>query len=144
MATTKKKRLWERERSWRLRQLRQQYSEIDAAIDALLETCDPQEGTPVEFQTLSHKLAAVEEDIEWVLFETLVARAHRWRVYVSREPKNLWVRTSYRKRLILTPQAQHDIRERIWHRKVTVIGIMFGVSSVVQAVYAVLSFHLHR
>jgi hypothetical protein len=147
LATTKnKKRPWESKRSWRLRHLKQQDSKIRAEIDALLDPLDPEDDTPGEYQVLCHRLAAVNEDIELMRYEALAAQARRWRVYISPtfEPREVWVKTDYRKRLILKPQAQHDVREQIWHRKLTVIGIVFGVSSVVQAVYAVLSFYLRQ
>lgn len=138
-----KKRPWESQRSWRLRQLKQQDSEIRAAIDALLDSLDPEDEIPGEYQVLCHKLAAVNEDIGWVRYEALVAQARRWRVYISPtfEPRELWAKTDYRKRLILKPRAEHSIREQIWHQQVVVIGFIFGISCVIQAVYAVLSFY---
>ena len=81
--------------------------------------------------------------LKWLMQQRLLLCAARWRVYVPHEQQALWTRTYHRKRRMLTSAAQDQIREQIWQRRITVFGIVIGASSIVQAVYAALSFHLH-
>ena len=136
----RKKWPWQHSQWWKLRQLKKQQSELNASIDALLSTVDdPEEGSPPGFQDLSHRLAAIEEDIEWLLDQTLIARARRWHIYIPHEQKDLWETKYYRKRRVLTPQAQRAIREQMFQRQLAVFAIVVGLSSIVQAVFSILS-----
>ena len=77
--------------------------------------------------------------------------ARRWRVsapmsmsisssHGSAEPKDGWYLTSTFGYVVMTDEKMDSVREQIFQRRITLLGLLFGTSAVVQAVFAVLSY----
>lgn len=115
-----------------------------ATIEKQMEEIVTEEMSGSSYQALGDQLSKVEDNIAWINHLRLVGRARFWRVHVpshSGEGKEKWIRQQYFKAAILTPEAQNEIREQIWERKLTFFAFLFGGSSIIQALYAVLGFH---
>ena len=114
-----------------------------ALIDEPLEVWDDTSHAS-SARIIIDKAGVLEDQLRALRDQRLIARAHRWRVFVpARRTGENW-ETLSTKALVLTREAGHQLREQIFQRKVTILFLIFGVSSVVQTVFAVLSYFWPR
>jgi hypothetical protein len=127
------------------RELKKTREELDKEIAAFyLSHAEPtaaQEDVAVqELQPLYDRMGELELRLKVLLHKRLVSSARRWYIYV---PNNFWEKQPKfpLRKQILTEEGEHRIREQRVERRLVVWAAVVGFSSLVQAVYAVLSFH---
>ena len=90
------------------------------------------------------------EDLYRLLTDQLIRRSRRWRVPIPPKDRLLlndeqedesWTITSNLGYEVLKWEARQQLLESIWRRKLEVIAIFFGVSSLVQTIYTKLSYY---
>jgi hypothetical protein len=134
---------WRRRR--KLNSLVNEQTALDKEMDSLFDDFDGEPGNPPGVQLVGDKLVAIEEKIEYHRQENLLLSAQFWRVYVPpRHQKEAWFISPYKKLSTLTPEAKYRIRDQIRERRIVAFGVVVGFSSVIQAIYAGLAFHLRR
>jgi hypothetical protein len=92
-----------------------------------------------EGQRRIDNLGLREDELKLLLQQKLIFAARRWGVFVPYSPAS-WPKQAYKGRA-LTPEAEHNVSEQLLQRRLTLFAIVVGLSSVVQAVYAILSYH---
>lgn len=138
-----KRSFWDR---WRWHRIRRARKEVRVAQDRLNAICEldtgENEGPLVATaQRAQDELGLREDDLSILLQEKLLRSARHWRILVpSVWDKSSWNKSPSRKRPMLKPEVAYGIREQILQRWVIVAVILFGLSSIVQAVFAVLSY----
>ena len=83
----------------------------------------------------------IDEEILWVRQQQFEASASRWNVDV---PERGSVLIDKGPHYYSNNETRRTVREQIFQRKILWLGVIFGIASVVQAVYAVLDFHLKK
>ena len=127
-----KPRLW----LWRrIQEARKRVKQANAQLEALELDTVPSEG-----QKRLDVLGLREDELKLLLQQRLIGAAIRWRVFLPYNPES-WMTPAYKKGRVLKPEVEHAIREQIFQRKVVLAVVFFGLCSLVQAIYAVLSYH---
>lgn len=139
-----KKRFWHRWRWYRIRLAKEKIRLAESRFNAICERI-PAEGDVCleeEAREAGDIQAQYEDDIDILFQDRLIRSARRWRIHVpSPSDKESWGRFAYRKqRPMLKPAAAHAIHEQRIQRWLMLFGLLFGASSIVQAVFAVLSY----
>jgi len=134
---------------WHIRVVKETLKNIDEEYERKLEQESTEFGQR-EIKAKWHDIWAFNfEPIEDLLTKQLVKKARRW--WVNPPPINHraledykdpnWEHTRHRRCIVLRPEAQEQIKQRIWTRRIEVAALVFGGSSIIQAFYAVLAYH---
>ena len=99
-----------------------------------------------EGRSLINRWGECDDDLALLDQEKLLRSARFWRVRIpSMSDKEAWGKFAFRYQCgKLTEKAAHEIRERIRERWLMAFGVVVGLSSIVQATYAVLAYHFPR
>ncbi len=132
---------WEKWLWWKIRKARKICRQAERRLD--LESAsavyDDEGNTNSTVDQLLQIASKHEEELNLLLQNRLIASARRWRIYVpSRSDKHVWV-NHYTGMSFLNTQAAHSIREQRRNRWLAIVGLVFGASSIIQAVCAVIS-----
>lgn len=124
---------WRRWTWWEIRNIQKQQQRLADSLDEAIGDSDLVQG-------LVSEMAISVEQIEQLRNEALITSAKFWRVFVPRYGADGWTKQNRSKLQVLSPEFGDRVRNEIWQQKVVLLGFVFGIASIVQAVFAVLEY----
>jgi hypothetical protein len=139
--TVKHKRFWQR---WHLHERYDAKRRLAAAIAKYEEVCKFGDDGSAEPLAASREMFERGDEIDHLAHESLLRSAKRYSIYIPPRFANpkAWMPCGDSKLFVLTEELAHSVRSQIFQKRIVYLGILFGISSVIQTVFTVLSYFI--